>query len=90
MDLLQTITEIIKNFGSDEGIGGLLNYLKQNDFDLKKILSNLDPEKIVPFISLFLNTKGPEKTFPEPSRYLSPISSVADKDIVYALNQYFS
>ena len=85
MNLLQLLTSILKDLPFD--LTWVLNLLKENNFNLKSILNNLDLEKVLPIIMDFVN----KKDFVKPkSSYLSPISSVADKEIIYTLNKYFS
>ena len=85
MNLLQILTSILKELPVD--LSWILDLLKENNFDLKNILSRLDIEKVLPIVMEFIN----KKDFVKPkSSYLSPISSVADKEIIYTLNKYFS
>ena len=70
-------------------IKDVFSLLKQNDFDLKKTILTLDPKTIEPIVEqLFKNINNrPTET---DGRYegLTPISNVADKDIIYCLNKY--
>ncbi len=75
------------------GSGGftkILELFKDNSFDVKKTLSSLTPETVAPLVKEFLsgaNKKSPAHSNAQ-SVGVSPISNVADKDIVYTLNKY--
>ncbi|MBE5756932.1 MAG: hypothetical protein E7342_03935 [Clostridiales bacterium] len=78
MNLFEILTSFLgENFKKVED---LLN------FDMKN-LANLNLEKLLPIFLQFLNKKDFEK--PKSSN-LSPISNLADKEIIYLLNRYFS
>ena len=67
----------------------IIKLLKDNSFDLKKVLKELKPETVAPIIKQFLNSAPAAKTSasaPEKSYGIAPIARVADKDIVYTLN----
>ena len=74
--------EILSSF-LGENFNSIENLLNFNINDLK----NLNLEKVLPIILQFINKKDFEKP---KSCNLSPISNLADKEIVYALNKYFS
>jgi hypothetical protein len=93
MEILRFLLSfLLKEVGGDK-LTPILETFKNNDFDLKKTLSNLNLEKIAPIISAFFQmnaqknrpTESAERNF-----YLSPIAGIADKDIIYTLNKYFS
>ena len=78
MNLFEILTSFLgENF---KNIENLLNF---NINDLK----NLNLEKILPVLLDLVNKKDFESS---KSYNLSPISNLADKEIVYALNKYFS
>jgi hypothetical protein len=64
--------------------------LKDNSFDIKKVINSLNPEILEPIIKEFTNAK---KTNPTETvgfgEGLKPIAAFADKDVVYTLNKYF-
>lgn len=91
------ITEIIKNLFSGtnaETVLPIINLLRENSFDLKKVAQNLTPEKIIPVVQAFAAAKNAsdEKNAPfqaEKGGVLT-IANIADKEIVYCLNRYLS
>ena len=91
MDLLQLLTTL---FGNDKFIGTLspiIEHLRQNSFDIKKVLASLDPEMLKPIIEEFIKSinNRPAQSA-ERIDGLQPISNIADRDIVFALNRYLA
>lgn len=91
------ISDIIKNLFSDktaETVLPILNLLRENSFDLKKVMQNLTPEKIIPVVQAFAAAKGGENNANPPFNAqksgVSAIANVADKEIVYCLNRYLN
>ena len=69
----------------------ILEELKNNNFDFKKTLSNLNLEVIAPIIKEFMenNIKNRPAENLQSEVGLSPIINVADNEIVQTLNKYF-
>ena len=92
MEILQFFLSFLLNeYG--ESLKPIMKALKDNDFDLKRTFRNLDLSTFLPLIKNFLQN-GANKTRPENFSErvevgVSPISNLADKDIVYTLNKYF-
>lgn len=89
MEILQfLLSEFLKNGGNDN-LKPIIDLFKDNSFDLKKVLKNLSPELLAPVIKSF---SGQNKSRAEARRDygVTPISKIADKDIVYTLNKYLS
>ena len=65
--------------------------LKNNNFDLRKTLSNLNLQEIAPIIKEFIenNLKNRPAENLRSEVGLSPIINVADNEIVQTLNKYF-
>lgn len=92
MELLQNLLSLLFKDFDLEKFKPLLNLFKDGEFNLNNFLSNLNFENLAPLIKEFMNINSNEKCsteFVEHSLGLKPISSIADKDIIYALNQYF-
>ena len=82
-----------------ESLNSVFSLLKENDFDIKKTLSGLSPEKIAPIVKPIVNgvfshggfnqdnEKG-SQNISEPNG-LIPIKDIADENIVNTLNGYF-
>lgn len=88
MEILQfLLSEFLKN-GQNESLKPLFELLKNNSFDIKKVIKNLSPEVIMPFIQKF---SGQNKSRANARQFnaISPIANIADRDIVYSLNKYF-
>ncbi len=96
MEILQFL---LNNFLSGKDKTGLsalkpiIELLQKHNFNLSKILSELNPEMLAPIVSAFTsameNTKSPPQSGGQ-SHGVSPIAKLADKEIVYTLNKYFS
>lgn len=90
MEILQFLLSFFsKEYGGK--LTPIIEMLKNNNFDIKKTLQNLNLDAIAPLIKDFM--QNATKNRPENSERnnvgLSPIAKIADKDIVYTLNQYF-
>lgn len=90
------ILQFLLSFFSQELNGGkfapLFELFRDNSFDLKKIIKNLNPEIIAPLVQEFMNfskNNNPTATVGQ-TVGLSPIANIADKEIVYSLNKYFN
>ncbi len=91
MEILQfLISFFLKEYGGDK-ILPVFECLKQNSFDLKKTLQNLNPEILAPILQSFMEKRQNNNPRSENGGFgLEPINSVADKKIVGCLNGYFS
>ncbi len=91
MELLQFLLSFFASEYGDK-LKPVLTLLEKNNFDIRKTLGSIDLETIAPIIKDFME-KG-MKNRPESSERnivgISPIANIADKDIVYTLNKYFS
>ncbi len=93
MEILQFLISFFLKNGGGEKFAPVFNLLKQNDFDVKKILSNLNFESIAPILQTFnfeQNKNSPEDFTSGENYSLSPISQFCDKEIILCLNNYFS
>ncbi len=94
-EIMELLQFIINNFfgGKLGELTPLIELLKKNDFDIKKIISELKPETLAPLVSafteFFANTNSPTDSAGE-YHGISPIAKIADKEIVYTLNKYFA
>ena len=91
MDLLQFITSLLGNDKMVKLLSPIIELLRQNSFDIKKVLASLDPEMLKPIIEEFIksiNNRPAQST--ERIDGMQPISNIADKDIVFALNKYLA
>lgn len=93
MEILQFLLSYVLKESNLSAIAPLIDKLKENNFDLKKVISNLNPQTILPLISAFMQGTAQNKN-PSPSRCeeegLRPLNDFADKQIVECLNSYFS
>ncbi len=96
MEILKFLLSFFLEEYGGEKLMPIFNALKENSFDIKKTLQNINPETAAPILkSLFDGGfKGvfgnAEKSSPTGKTYgLEPISEIADKEIVYTLNKYF-
>ena len=92
MEILQFILSLLKDDKTLDALKPILSLLSSNSFDIKQALSNLTIENIMPLISFFIDSASKNKS-PTVSVgqgvQLHPIYSIADKDIVSCLNEYF-
>lgn len=91
MEILQNLLSLLMNNQNLNGLKPIMDLLAKNSFDIKKTLSSLDLNSIMPIINQFMNTmknKSPTTEY-SPAVGLTPIANVADKEIVYTLNKYF-
>lgn len=89
MEILQFLTSFFANDKNMKILKPIIDLLAQNSFDIKKTLASLNPEMLRPIVKEFMsNMNNRPTTFVERDAGLVPISNIADKDIVYALNRY--
>ena len=91
MEILQFILDFLAKQGGESTLSRIIKLLKDNSFDLKKVLRELKPETVAPIIKQFLNSAPAAKvsaSATQKSYGIAPIARVADKDIVYTLNKY--
>ncbi len=89
MEILQFLTQFFANEQSSKILVPIFELLKQNSFDLKRTLSNIDPNSLRPIIQEFMSRMNNRPTNNvERNNGLSPISNIADKDIIFSLNKY--
>lgn len=87
------ISDILKNFVSENNLSALLPILKllgENSFDIKKTLGGITPETLIKLSGELLKENPPKTAYKTEKIGVSPIANIADKDIVYTLNRYIS
>lgn len=95
MDISDTIKNLFSGLNAD-AVLPIINLLRENSFDIKKVAQNLTPEKIIPIVQSLAASKdgaSPKSdTFSAsaPQTGTLAIANVADKEIVYCLNRYLS
>lgn len=90
MEILQNLLSFFLNQFNDGKFKPLFELLKNNSFDIKKALGNLNLDAIAPIIQELMKNNNSRPTQTVGRDYgLNPIAKIADKDIVYTLNQYF-
>ena len=92
MEILQfLISFLVNEYGKD--FLPVFNHLKENNFDIKSAIKNIDISVILPLLEKFINLKETKTRSYETQERdivgLKPISNIADRDIVYTLNKYF-
>lgn len=90
MEILQLLTSFLSNNQNLKVLAPIIEILRANNFDIKKALSSLTPEMIKPIIEQFSLMQNSKQSFDGQVQGLTPISNIADKDIVYSLNKYLS
>lgn len=91
MEILQFLTSFFQNNQNMKLLAPIIEILRNNDFDIKRALSSLTPEMIKPIIEEFARQMNyRSNSQPVRNEGLTPISNIADKDIVYSLNRYLS
>lgn len=93
MELLQFLLSFLLGDNNKKKIEPLLQLFSDNGFDISKVIKSLNPEILAPLIKEFIsstNNKNPQTNFSFGEDFkLSPISRIADKEVVYTLNKYF-
>lgn len=90
MELLQFLLSFLLK-QSGEGLEPILSALKNNSFDLKKTLSSITPQMIIPLVQSFMQkAENPQPSYCGGGCGLKPIADIADKDIIYTLNRFFA
>ena len=89
MEILQFLAQLFANEQNSKIITPILELLKQNNFDLRRVLANVDPKALAPIIKEFMsNMQNRPTDSVRRNNGLSPISNIADKDIIFSLNKY--
>ena len=91
MELLQILLNLLVNNQNLGALAPVFNALKENSFDLKKTLSSIKPEVFAPILKQFFENaqnKSPTDSVGQVYHGLEPIKNIADKDVVYTLNNY--
>ena len=92
MEILQFLISLLKDNQSIQKLAPIIQILQQNNFDLKSTLSSINPQVLAPFIQQFMQSMQKESPteFVGQQNALSPISDIADKEVIYSLNKYLS
>ena len=91
MEILQFLLNFfLEQYGNGK-FKEIFNFLKANNFDVNNALKNIKPENLTPIVKAFMNDNknSHKENFSSPCG-LTPIAKIADKEIVYTLNKYFS
>ena len=91
MELIKfLISYFIKEFG-DEKVAALFEYVKENNFDLKRLIANFNPALLEPIIQTLssLHIKNSPSHSDGDCNGLNPIIGIADLEVVSCLNNYF-
>lgn len=93
MDIEYILNNFLKGDMKDK-ISPVLEMLAKNNFDISKVIKNLDVTTVAPLLGslfeAFSARKGAAQTAQAAANPLAPISSVADRDIIYSLNRYLA
>ncbi len=91
MEILQKLISSLLNGENADGFSQILKLLSENNFDVKKVLSRINPQALIPLLLKFIESAKPNNaSMVNTGAGLSPIASIADKEIIYSLNRYFS
>ena len=91
MELLQIFSTLFGDNKFVNLISPIIELLRQNSFDIKKALESADPEMLKPIVEEFIkNINNRPAQSAERVDGLMPISNIADKDIVFALNKFLA
>ncbi len=95
MDILQTFLKLLSE--GREPLRAIIKLLSDNSFDIKKTIANLTPENVSEILSEIEKSRpqtAENGTFYDANALspqgLAPISDLADKEVVFALNKYLS
>lgn len=90
MELLQFLLSFLLGDGGKK-FSPLLERFMKNGFNIKDLLSSLSLDTLAPIIQAFMGMQNKSPTQNVGQYFgLNPIANIADKEIVYTLNKYFS
>ena len=91
MEILQFLISFFLKEYSLENLLPLFNCLKENSFDLKKTVGNLNLETVLPVVTAFVE-RGQKETprHSDGGFGVKPIENFADLTVVRILNEYFA
>lgn len=96
MDIIDVLLKTIGGNGLN-ALAPVFKLLNENSFDIKKVLEKVTPEDLAKIFQGIAETTENGKTaqnaqknapFVTETNGVAPISDIADKEIVYALNKY--
>ena len=93
MKILKFLINYLMNNGNFKELSPIIKLLSDNSFDIKRALSQIDFQKLMPFIMKLFSSqnKSPEENISSGQNVgLEPVVNIADKDIIYTLNKYLS
>lgn len=89
MQLLDTVLSLLLNEENKEKIAPIIDAVLKNGFNLQSILKNIDVSTLMPLLQGLFKQNQPSKQNYD-ANPLSPISNIADREIIFALNKYIS
>ena len=90
MEILQFLLSQFLGEENKSKIQPILKLLQDNSFNLRKVMQNVNPEMIIGLIKDFMKENKSRTETVRQNFGVSPISNIANKDIVYNLNKYFA
>lgn len=95
MEILRYITDFLLKAYGKEDLAPIIKALENNNFDIKKTVSGLNPDTVIPVLKTVFssfaqnqNQSAAENPFSRESFGTAPLSGIADNEIVYRLNRY--
>lgn len=86
MDILNFLLDTIEK--NANVLAPAFKILSENSFDIKKVFDKLTPEDILRIYKDVSDNAQKNAPYAEKTYGVAPISDIADKEIVYALNKY--
>lgn len=89
MQILDTLLSLLTSPDAKEKIAPILDAISKNNFNLAEVLKNIDITAVLPLVQSLFSQKQ-QTPPPVNANPLSPVSDIADREIVFALNRYIS
>ena len=89
MEILKFLIDFFAKNENLDSLSPLIKLLEENSFDIKKTISNLSLDSIMPLVESFSAQKKGSSFKEEPCvNPIKPIERVCDSEIISALNCY--
>ena len=92
MEILQFLISYLLENSNNQRFLPIIELLKQNSFDVKKTVRNLNVQTVAPIIRSFLDITNNSNTQQKESEFCGtkPIVDFADQKIILSLNSFFA
>ncbi len=89
MEILQLLINQFLDENKAKALQPFLKLLSENNFDIKRVLKNINPQMLASVFSSAFKNQNRATNVARYSYGVEPISNIANKEVVFALNKYF-